>query len=92
MKQPYRKENAKKLLRKILDDGVVTYSRPHALERLKERNLSTIDCENVLRAGIVEEAEFENGAWRHQVRTQKTVVVVEFLSEEEILILTAWRL
>lgn len=90
--QPYKKGVAKKLLRKILSEGFVTYSRPHALDRMNERNISVLDCENVLRAGIVDEAEFENGAWRHHVRTQKIIVVVEFLSEEEILILSAWRL
>jgi len=90
--QPYRKGEAKKLLKKILSEGFVTYSQPHALNRLTERNISILDCENVLRAGVVDEAELENGAWRHHVRTQKIVVVVEFLSEDEILILTAWRL
>lgn len=90
--QPYRKGEAKKLLRKILSEGFVTYSQPHAHDRLKERNISILDCENVLRAGVVDEAELENGAWRHHVRTRKIVVVVQFLSEEEVLILTAWRL
>jgi len=90
--QPYRKGEAKKLLKKILSEGFVTYSQPHALNRLKERNISILDCENVLRAGVVDEAELDNSAWRHHVRTQKIVVVVEFLSEDEILILTAWRL
>lgn len=90
--QPYRKGEAKRLLKSILSKGFVTYSRPHALDRLKERNISTLDCENVLRAGIVDEAELENGAWRHHVRTQKIVIVIEFLSEEEVLILSAWRL
>ncbi len=92
MNQPFEKSAAKKLLRKILSDGFVTYSRPHAIERLEERNLSMVDCENVLRAGIVDEAEYENGSWRHKVRTQKIAVIIQFLSEEEILIVTAWRL
>jgi hypothetical protein len=92
MNQPIRANDARKLLRRILINGVVTYSQPHAIDRLKERALSTLDCENVLRAGVVEEAEWNDGGWRHQVRTQRIVVVVEFLSEEEILVVTAWRL
>ena len=92
MNQPFSKNDAKKLLRKILTGGFITYSRPHAIERLKERNLSMIDCENVLRGGIVDEAEYENGSWRHKVRTQMIAVIIEFLSEEEVLIVTAWRL
>lgn len=92
MKQPFSKVEAKKRLRKILSSGFVSYSRPHAIERLEKRNLSMVDCENVLRGGIVDEAEYENGSWRHHVRTQKIEVIIEFLSEEEVLILTAWRL
>ena len=30
-----------------------------------------VDCANVLRAGFVEEPEFENGTWRYRVRTAK---------------------
>lgn len=62
MNQPYSKHEAKKLLRKILTNGFITYSRPHAIERLEERKLTMVDCENVLRGGIVEEAEYENGS------------------------------
>ncbi len=91
MNQPIRATEARKLLRQILNSGFVTYSQPHAIDRLKERALSTLDCENVLRAGVVDEAEWRDGGWRHHVRTQKIVVVIEFLSEEEILIGTAWR-
>jgi len=92
MEQPLKCAKAKVLLRKILNSGVIVYSRPHALDRLKERNISMIDCENVLRAGTVHEAEFENGTWRHQIVTGKLAVVVEFLSEKEILVVTAWRI
>ena len=51
-----------------------------------------LDCENVFRVGIVDEAEYENGSWRHKVRTNKIAVIIEFLSEDEVLIVTAWRL
>lgn len=91
MNQPIRATEARKLLRRILTGGIITYSQPHAIARLKERALSTLDCENVLRAGVVDEAEWNDGGWRHQVRTQKIVVVIEFLSEDEVLIVTAWR-
>ena len=62
---------AKELIAKILRSGVVHYSKPHALDMLKKRKITMMDCENVLRRGIVEEAEFENGGWRHRVRTMK---------------------
>ncbi|MGK0289725.1 MAG: hypothetical protein ACI86H_001171 [bacterium] len=92
MKQPLRSTKAKKLLREIIDAGIVTYSQPHALDRLKERLISMPDCLNVMRAGVVQEAELDNEAWRHRVSTNKIVVVVEFLSEDEVLVVTAWRL
>ncbi len=89
---PIKATEARKLLRRILKGGIITYAQPHAIDRLKERALSTLDCENVMRAGVVEEAEWIDGAWRHRVRTQKILVAIEFLSEEEVLIVTAWRL
>jgi len=92
MEQPIKSAHAKKLLRKILETGVVIYSRPHALDRLRERRITTIDCENVLRAGKIQETEHDNGVWRHHVVTGKLVVVIEFLSDNEILIATAWRI
>ena len=91
MEEPLRAREARLLLRKILDEGVVTYSQPHAIERLAKWKLTMVDCENVMRGGVVDEAEWENGGWRHQVRTPLVTVVVEFLSEEEVLVVTAWR-
>lgn len=35
MQEPLRPEAAKRLLREILDSGIVTYAIPHALERLR---------------------------------------------------------
>jgi hypothetical protein len=46
----------------------------------------------VLRAGVVDPAEFENGSWRYRVRTQMIVVVTAFRSETEIRVVTAWRM
>ena len=92
MNQPLRATEARKLLRRILTTGVVTYAQPHAIDMIKERNLSILDCENVIRAGAVQEAEWENGGWRHQIRTPRIVGVIEFLSEEEVLVVAAWRL
>ncbi len=41
--------------------------------------------------GVVEEPEWENGAWRYRFRTQRILLVVQFLSEDEVLVVTAWR-
>lgn len=87
MKSPLSTADAKKLLKKILDSGEVTYSQPHALQRLSERSISMIDCENVLRAGKIE----PDGVSRFKVSTSKITVVIEFLSEDEVLVITVWR-
>lgn len=87
MKSPMNTVDAKKLLKKILDFGDITYSQPHAIQRLRERAISTLDCENVLRAGKIE----PDGVSRFKVSTNKITVVIEFLSEDEVLVVTVWR-
>jgi hypothetical protein len=68
----------------------VTFSG-HSLGALADDDLSTVDAVNVLRAGIVDPAEFEKTCWRYRVRTRRLVVVIAFRSESEIRIVTAWR-
>ena len=70
--------------------GSVRFSG-HALEEMAKDGLTTVDCVNVLRGGIVEPAEFENGSWRYRVRTSKAYVVVAFRSEDALVVITAWR-
>lgn len=53
--------------------------------------LAAVDVVNVLRAGAYSEAEWKNGAWRHHAFTQRITVVVEFESEVELTVITAWR-
>jgi len=75
-----------------MTEGVVAYSDPHAKDRLVKHGMTTVDCMNVLRGGVVDPGEWEGGAWRYRIRTNRFVVVVEFESESEVLIVTAWRL
>lgn len=89
--EPLRLPEAKKLIRSILKDGFISYSQPHAIDRLKKHGMSTIDCTNILRGGPVEEAEHENGEWRYRVHTGKMTVIVRFEDETELMIVTAWR-
>jgi hypothetical protein len=53
--------------------------------------LTAVDATNVLRGGVVEPGEFENGSWRYRIRTQRIYVVVSFRSETELRVVTAWR-
>jgi hypothetical protein len=58
---------------------------------MRKDGLTELDVVNVLRGGVVEPGEWENGSWRYRVRTQKITVVVAFDSETELSIVTAWR-
>ncbi|HXH83542.1 MAG TPA: hypothetical protein VNN07_11515 [Candidatus Tectomicrobia bacterium] len=59
---------AKRLMRQIIDGGRVSFSR-HALEEMVKDGLTTVDCVNVLRGGVVEPPEFDKGSWRYRVKT-----------------------
>jgi hypothetical protein len=67
-------------------------------------NLTDLDAANVLRGGIVREAEWENGSWRRRVETPKMVFAVAFdpepeampadgddLGDTELVVVTGWR-
>ena len=90
MKEPLRPPQARRLIQDILAGGEVVSSK-HAAEEMAKDALTIIDCINILRGGIVEPAEWENGSWRYRVHTQRIWVVVAFRSEKRLIIVTAWR-
>lgn len=90
MREPLDRAEAKQRIREILRAGAVTFSA-HALDELVKDRLTTVDCVNVLRGGVVEPAEWERGSWRYRVRTGRLHVVVAFRSETELHVVTAWR-
>ncbi len=90
--EPLRPPAAKKLMREIMEEGEVTFTDPHAYDELAKDGLETTDALNVLRAGIVDEAQFENGAWRYRVHTPRICVVVEFQTRKKFVVITAWRI
>lgn len=89
MDKPLRPPQAKKLISKILDQGTVWYSK-HAKERMLNRRLCSVDRENVLRGGIVEEPEFEE-AWRYKVRTPRYELIIVFESEDDLRVISLWQ-
>ncbi len=89
--EPLRPPETKKLIRQILSTGFVTYAQPHAEDRMRQRKISTVDCVNVLRGGVVNEGELENGSWRYSVYTPRMCVVIRFESETILEVVTAWR-
>jgi len=81
----------KPLIQQILETGTVGFSG-HALEEMRKDRLSTVDCVNVLRGGVVEPGEWERGSWRYRVKTNVICVVVTFRSETHLVVVTAWRI
>jgi hypothetical protein len=90
MDEPLGPYAAKQLIRQILQTGRFTYSK-HSRDEMLADDLTTLDCENVLRGGVVRPAEFERGTWRYRVETSRITVVVAFRSANEVVIVTAWR-
>lgn len=100
MLEPIAAHVARSLIRKLVLSGSITYT-DHAAEEMgkEEPPMTIVDCVNVLKGGAVNEAEFENGAWRHHVRTSRMTVVVEFDNDDQdanaepagLVIVTAWR-
>jgi hypothetical protein len=88
--RPLRATDAKQLLRQVLKKGIIDFT-DHALEELTKDNMTTVDAVNVLRAGAVQEAEWENGAWRYRSETSRSCIVFEIESEELCLVVTGWR-
>lgn len=91
MTKPLGTPQARKLIQAIRAGGSVVFSRL-AREEMAKDKMDAIDVDNVLRGGAVDPGEYENGSWRYRVRTERIVVVIAFRSENELVIVTAWRI
>jgi len=88
--EPLSPPEVRKLVRQILEDGTVSLTQ-HARDEMAKDGLETTDVENVLRSGWSEPGEWENGAWRYRIMTARIVVAIEFVDENEVVVVTAWR-
>ena len=89
--EPVTPQYARKLVQQILKTGTVSFSK-HAFDEMAKDQLTTVDCTNVLRGGVVEPPELRDGTWRYHVRTARICVVVAFRSEAHLVVVTAWRI
>jgi hypothetical protein len=73
-----RATEAKKLIRRLLEEGLFVSPGPgsHARQEMDNDGLTDVDAVNVRRGGVVREAEWENGSWRYRVETPRMVFVV----------------
>jgi len=89
--EPLSPDAATALIHSILIGGQVAFSR-HATEELLKDGLTTVDAVNVMRAGRVKiPADLVKQTWRYRVETPRIAVVVAFRSEDELVVVTAWR-
>jgi hypothetical protein len=88
--EPLSTTEARRLIREIIETGSISVSK-HAESELEQDGLTMVDATNVLRGGVVDPGEFENGSWRYRVRTARIAVIVAFRSEDELRVVTAWR-
>ncbi|HEX4422523.1 MAG TPA: hypothetical protein VH165_31630 [Kofleriaceae bacterium] len=89
MKAPLAATEARKLARVILVHGKVAFTS-HCMKELAKDGKDAVDAINVIRGGAYQEAEWENGGWRHRVHTQRMAVVIEFETEAELIVVTSF--
>lgn len=87
---PLKPPDAKRLAREIMENGTFVVSG-HAIQEMKNDELETTDCLNLLRAGVYEPPESINGEWRYRVSSQRICVVITFVSDTRLRVVTAWR-
>jgi len=90
MDEPLDPVAARRLVAEIIEDGTWTVTG-HARTEMEKDDMSDQDAINVLRAGVFDEAEWENGRWRYRARTARMAVIFQFESETELRLITAWR-
>lgn len=90
MDEPLTPVAAKRLVADIMENGTWVVS-PHARQEMAKDGMNDQDAINILRAGVFDEPEWENGHWRYRARTARMAVVFQFDSETEVRLITAWR-
>ena len=92
MDEPLDPTAARREIRRIVtsQSGTLIFTR-HARDEMAKDGMDERDCTNALRSGVVEPAEWENGRWRYRVHAYAAWVVVQFVVEDSLLIVTAWR-
>jgi hypothetical protein len=89
--EPLSQNEARRRISRILRHGSVVIW-DHCKTELAKDDLDIVDVNNVLRCGrLIEPAEPARERWRYRVHTDRMCVVVQFESEVELSVVTAWR-
>jgi hypothetical protein len=92
LKEPLSADEAKRLIVKAIDADRVDFKQVHAREEMTNDDLSMRDVLRVLRGGVAEPGELLRNTWRYRVRTSWAYVVVTFRTEDNVVVVTAWRI
>lgn len=87
--EPYDAHVCKRLAREYTENGRFVLTR-HTRQRMAEREITTPDIVNTLRAGLPQPGELEGGAWRYRFNTMRFAVLVEFECDE-LTVVSVWR-
>lgn len=90
MNHPLSDDEVDELIIRILADGVVSFPR-HAWVAMDERGIDESDVRNVLRGGGCVGHRWSRGSYRYEVCTDRFVVVLVLRSEDELVVVTAWK-
>ena len=77
---------------KAINSDRVDFKQVHAREEMTNDDLSMRDVLRVLRSGVVEPGELLRNTWRYRVSTSWAYVVVTFRTEDNVVVVTAWRI
>ena len=92
LKEPLAPDEAKRLIVKAIDSDRVDFKQVHARDEMADDDLSIRDVLRVLRGRVVEPGELHRNTWRYRVRTSWAYVVVTFRTENNVVVVTAWRM
>jgi hypothetical protein len=81
---------ATELAHRLTRDGTVAWSA-YGLQHARAARMTTVECEQTLRAGVADPGEFKGGEWQYRIHWQRTCVVVVFRKDVEAVVVDAWR-
>ena len=91
MKHPLSAPVAKRMILRILKEGVLRFS-DHAYEEMANDDLDEADVRNTLRGGFLKLVEERALSWRYRFETYQQAAVIAFRDELTAVVVTAFRL
>lgn len=88
--EPLTNVEAKQLAREIENNGKIFFSK-HARDEMEDDLLTDTECHRVIRGGICEGCDYINSSWRYRFYAMSIYVVLSFIDETRLMVVTVWR-